>query len=155
LAAVLAKKDFSLVLTSPLERARETCELAGLGNRAAIDPNLMEWNYGEYEGLTPRQIHAQRPGWVIFTEGCPAGESAEQVGVLADRGDYKSSRDGRACRPFCPRSYFQSVCGPVAWITCRSGMPLSSQYGDVKHLELLPGYSGGEVLEYHARVVRK
>jgi probable phosphoglycerate mutase len=85
LAPVLAKKSFSLVLTSPLERARETCALAGLGERAEIDPNLMEWNYGKYEGLTPRQIHAQRPRWVIFNDGCPGGESAKQVGVRVDR----------------------------------------------------------------------
>jgi broad specificity phosphatase PhoE len=85
LEPVLRKQTFALVLTSPLGRARETCELAGLGERAEIDRNLMEWNYGEYEGLTPRQIHAQRPGWVIFPDGCPGGESAKQVGVRVDR----------------------------------------------------------------------
>ena len=85
LEPVLRKQTFALVLTSPLGRARETCELAGLGERAEIDRNLMEWNYGEYEGLTPRQIHAQRPGWVIFNDGCPGGESAKQVGVRVDR----------------------------------------------------------------------
>src|SRR5215475_4785657 len=61
LQPILAKQVFALVLTSPLRRARETCELAGLGDRAQIDPDLMEWNYGEYEGLTPAQIHAKRP----------------------------------------------------------------------------------------------
>ena len=85
LEPVLRKQTFALVLTSPLGRARQTCELAGLGERAEIDRNLMEWNYGEYEGLTPRQIHAQRPGWVIFNDGCPGGESAKQVGVRVDR----------------------------------------------------------------------
>ena len=85
LEPVLRKQTFALVLTSPLGRARETCELAGLGERAEIDRNLMEWNYGEYEGLTPRQIHAQRPRWVIFNDGCPGGESAKQVGVRVDR----------------------------------------------------------------------
>jgi probable phosphoglycerate mutase len=85
LQPVLAKETFALVLTSPLERARKTCELAGLGERAETDRDLMEWNYGEYEGLTPKQIHAKRPGWVLFSDGCPGGESSEQVGARVDR----------------------------------------------------------------------
>ena len=85
LAPVLATERFALVLTSPLERARKTCELAGLGAHAAIDRDLMEWNYGEYEGLTPKQIDAQAPGWMLFRDGCPGGESPEQVGARADR----------------------------------------------------------------------
>jgi broad specificity phosphatase PhoE len=85
LQPILAKASFSLVLTSPLSRARETCELAGLGSGAAVEPDLMEWNYGEYEGLTPKQIHAMRPGWMIFRDGCPGGETPEQVGERADR----------------------------------------------------------------------
>jgi broad specificity phosphatase PhoE len=83
--AILAMKTFNLVLTSPLQRARVTCELAGLGERAEIEPNLLEWNYGEYEGLTPKQIRAERPDWMIFRDGCPGGESPEQVGVRVDR----------------------------------------------------------------------
>lgn len=85
LAPVLATERFALVLTSPLERARKTCELAGLGAHAEIDRDLMEWNYGEYEGLTPKQIDAQAPGWMIFTDGCPGGETPEQAGARADR----------------------------------------------------------------------
>ncbi|MGZ9125276.1 MAG: histidine phosphatase family protein [Candidatus Binatia bacterium] len=85
LAPVLATERFALVLTSPLERARKTCELAGLGARAEIDRDLMEWNYGEYEGLTPKQIDAQAPGWMIFTDGCPGGEIPAQVSARADR----------------------------------------------------------------------
>ena len=85
LEPVLAKENFALVLTSPLERARQTCELAGLGERAEIDRDLMEWNYGEYEGLTTNQIRANRPGWMLFNDGCPGGESPEQVGARADR----------------------------------------------------------------------
>lgn len=85
LAPVLAKETFGLVLTSPLERARKTCELAGLGARAEIDRNLMEWDYGEYEGLTPKQIHAKAPGWMLFSDGCPGGEKPEQVGARVDR----------------------------------------------------------------------
>jgi probable phosphoglycerate mutase len=59
--------------------------LAGLGDRAEIDPDLMEWNYGEYEGLTPQQILAKRPEWMIFTDGCPGGESPDQVEARIDR----------------------------------------------------------------------
>ena len=79
------RKSFALVLTSPLHRARETCELAGFGKRAHVESDLMEWNYGEYEGLTPQQIHAQRPDWMIFRDGCPGGESPEQIGARVDR----------------------------------------------------------------------
>jgi broad specificity phosphatase PhoE len=85
LEPVLAKETFALVLASPLERARKTCELAGFGERAEIDRDLMEWNYGAFEGLTPKQIHAQAPGWMLFRDGCPGGESPEQVGARADR----------------------------------------------------------------------
>ena len=85
LQPVLTKETFTLVLTSPLQRARETCELAGLGESAEIDRDLMEWNYGEYEGLTSQQIHTTRPGWMVFTDGCPGGESPDQVGARVDR----------------------------------------------------------------------
>ncbi|HYA28406.1 MAG TPA: histidine phosphatase family protein [Acidobacteriota bacterium] len=85
LAPVLAKERFALILTSPLERARQTCELAGLGGCAEIDGDLTEWNYGEYEGITTKQIHAKTPGWLLFRDGCPGGESPEQVGARADR----------------------------------------------------------------------
>jgi broad specificity phosphatase PhoE len=85
LEPVLATEPFVLVLTSPLQRARKTCELAGLGERAEIDRDLMEWNYGEYEGLTPRQIRAKSPGWMLFSDGCPGGESPEQIGARVDR----------------------------------------------------------------------
>jgi broad specificity phosphatase PhoE len=85
LKAALAKERFALVLVSPMRRARETCELAGLGGAAVIDPDLVEWNYGKYEGLTTRQIREAAPGWMIFRDGCPGGETPEQVGARADR----------------------------------------------------------------------
>jgi probable phosphoglycerate mutase len=85
LEPVLARETFALVLTSPLQRARKTCELAGLGERAEIDRDLMEWNYGEYEGLTSREIREKAPGWLLFNDGCPGGETPEQVGDRADR----------------------------------------------------------------------
>jgi probable phosphoglycerate mutase len=85
LRPMLAKQVFTLVLVSPLRRARETCELAGLGNAAVVDADLMEWDYGRYEGLTPPQIHETAPGWVIFRDGCPGGEAPAQVAARADR----------------------------------------------------------------------
>ena len=81
----LSRKTFELVLSSPLQRARETCELAGFGDRAEIDDDLKEWNYGDYEGLTPTQIQEKKPGWLIFTDGAPNGETPEQVGSRIDR----------------------------------------------------------------------
>jgi broad specificity phosphatase PhoE len=85
LAPVLADRTFSLVLCSPLQRARRTCELAGLGGQATIDPDLAEWNYGAYEGLTPAEIHEHHPGWLVFRDGCPDGERPAQVGERVDR----------------------------------------------------------------------
>jgi probable phosphoglycerate mutase len=85
LRPVLARETFSLVLVSPLQRARETCRLSGLGDRALIDPDLIEWNYGEYEGLTPDRIHKTNLHWMIFRDGCPGGESPEQVAARVDR----------------------------------------------------------------------
>jgi len=82
----LVAANFRVVLTSPLRRARETCELAGLGAQAQVEPDLMEWNYGAYEGLTSVQIRSARPGWTIFKDGGgPGGETPEQVGVRVDR----------------------------------------------------------------------
>jgi len=82
---VAAREAFALVLCSPMQRARETCELAGLAHRAVIDADLVEWNYGEYEGLTPKQVRESAPGWLIFRDGCPSGEAPEQVGARVDR----------------------------------------------------------------------
>jgi broad specificity phosphatase PhoE len=80
----LKGQSFTLVLTSPLQRARRTCELAGFGDRAQLDPDLQEWNYGECEGLTSAEIRKKWPDWVLFRDGCPGGETADQVGARAD-----------------------------------------------------------------------
>jgi broad specificity phosphatase PhoE len=77
--------SFAKVLTSPLQRAVRTCELAGFGAVAELDSDLVEWNYGEYEGRRGTDIRAERPDWQLFRDGCPRGESPRQVSVRADR----------------------------------------------------------------------
>ncbi|MFG1804591.1 histidine phosphatase family protein [Micromonospora carbonacea] len=84
LATPLAGRRFTLVLASPRRRALRTAELAGLAVTAA-DEDLAEWNYGRYEGVTTADIHTGRPGWNIWTDGCPAGESPAEVGARLDR----------------------------------------------------------------------
>jgi broad specificity phosphatase PhoE len=85
LAPRLEDHGFALVLTSPLQRARETCALAGLGDEAQVRDDLHEWNYGDYEGITTAQIHERDPGWSLWRDGCPNGEHAADVGARADR----------------------------------------------------------------------
>lgn len=80
----LEGRRFALVLTSPLERARETCALAGYGDAAQIEPNLREWDYGDYEGKTTAQIREQLPGWSVWASGVPHGEAIEEVAVRAE-----------------------------------------------------------------------
>lgn len=76
---------FAKIFTSPLRRARRTCELAGFGSRAELVPDLVEWDYGEYEGRRTVEIRAERPDWQLFRDGCPGGESPQQVAARADR----------------------------------------------------------------------
>jgi broad specificity phosphatase PhoE len=81
----LSGLTFAAVITSPLQRAARTCELAGFGSAAEVDRDLVEWNYGRYEGRTSAEIRAERPDWQLFRDGCPGGESPDQVGGRADR----------------------------------------------------------------------
>ena len=81
----LAGREFALVLTSPLQRARETCRLAGYGSAAREEPDLREWDYGVYEGRTTGEIRQEAPGWTIWSAAVRDGESAEEVGVRGDR----------------------------------------------------------------------
>jgi probable phosphoglycerate mutase len=85
LAAVLADRGFALVLCSPLLRARQTCELAGFPDVAQLDPDLREWDYGDYEGLTTAEIRESNPGWNLWRDGCPGGESPAEVRERAER----------------------------------------------------------------------
>ena len=85
LSARLRGMTFGTVLTSPLQRARRTGELAGFGAHAEADADLLEWDYGAYEGLRTLDIRAERPGWRLFEDGCPGGETVDAVGARADR----------------------------------------------------------------------
>jgi len=84
LGSELRGHEWETVLASPRRRAWETCELAGLGHAMAIDEDLREWEYGEYEGLTTQEIRDRRPGWSLWRDGCPGGETPEQVAARAD-----------------------------------------------------------------------
>jgi probable phosphoglycerate mutase len=81
----LLRITFGHVLTSPLQRARRTCDLAGFGDMAEVDPDLAEWNYGEYEGRKTVDIRLERPDWQLFRDGCPGGESVAEISARADR----------------------------------------------------------------------
>ena len=85
LAPRLRATCFARILTSPMWRARRTCELAGLGAEAQIEPDLVEWNYGDYEGMRTADIQRSRAGWNVWRDGCPHGESPEDVKARADR----------------------------------------------------------------------
>jgi broad specificity phosphatase PhoE len=84
LARMLGGRQFALVLTSPMSRARETCSLAGCGQAAVVDPDLCEWDYGDYEGIATADIQKTRPGWSLWTDGVVNGETVQQVGSRAD-----------------------------------------------------------------------
>src|SRR5215475_630775 len=81
----LQRFSFIKVFTSPLKRTVRTCELAGFGGEAETDNDLVEWNYGHYEGRRTKEIQQQRPGWQLFRDGCPGGEAPDEVGARADR----------------------------------------------------------------------
>ena len=119
LAARVAGLDVSLVLTSPQWRARETCELAGLGDRAEVTDDLAEWNYGQYEGRTTEAIRDEVPDWTIFTHGAPGGETAEQVATRADHVLARAEAAGGMVAMFS-HGHFLRVLG-ARWI----GLPAS------------------------------
>jgi probable phosphoglycerate mutase len=85
LRAGLAERTFALVLSSPLLRARQTADAAGLGGWVEVDPDLAEWDYGRYEGRTTADIRTERSGWDLFDDGAPDGETADEVGIRVDR----------------------------------------------------------------------
>jgi broad specificity phosphatase PhoE len=114
LATRLAGCDFTLVLTSPRRRARETAELAGFAGRGEVTEDLAEWDYGEYEGLTTAEIRAEEPDWTIFTHAAPGGETAEQVATRADRVLARAEATGGVVAMFS-HGHFLRVLG-ARWI---------------------------------------
>src|SRR2546430_12043493 len=94
----LAGREFALVLTSPLGRARETAELAGLGAQAQVREDLVEWDYGDYEGVATADIRKRGPDGLLWRDGCPGGETAADVGARVDRliAEVRGARGGRA-----------------------------------------------------------
>jgi probable phosphoglycerate mutase len=148
LRPVLARESFELVLVSPMQRARDTCALAGLADRGVIDPDLMEWNYGEYEGLTSSQIEAQRPGWLIFRDGCPGGETADQVGARADRviarvraclGDVAVFAHGHVLRVLAARWIGQPAAGGQHFLLDTGTLCALGDYHDVPAVKIWNG----------------
>jgi broad specificity phosphatase PhoE len=146
--SVLAANTFELVLCSPLQRARQTCELAGLGDQAVIDPDLLEWNYGAYEGLTPEQIQEMAPGWLIFRDGCPGGEAPEHVGARVDRVITRSRAVGSDTVLFAHGTRAARVRGAMDRVGRDRRSALSAEYGHLVRAWLLPRHSGGADLEW-------
>jgi broad specificity phosphatase PhoE len=142
---IFATRTFRLVLCSPLQRARETCELAGLGDKAVLDSNLVEWNYGEYEGMTPRQIQEVAPGWMIFRDGCPGGESPEQVSERVDRviararsvdGDSALFAHGHVLRVLVARWIGLPACGGQHFMLNTGTVCVLSYYGEIPAVQV-------------------
>jgi probable phosphoglycerate mutase len=146
--SALARETFALVLCSPMQRTRDTCELAGLGDMSVIDGDLVEWNYGNYEGLTPTQIHETAPGWLIFRDGCPGGEAPEQVGARADRvitrvraaeGDVALFAHGHVLRVLAARWIGLSAAGGQHFLLDTGTLCILSYYGDVPAVKVWNG----------------
>jgi probable phosphoglycerate mutase len=153
LRPALSGRTFPLVLVSPLQRARQTCELAGVAARAIIEPDLAEWDYGKYEGLTPREIDRQAPGWLIFRDKRPGGEISEQVGARADRGIARTCGRGRR-RAVRARTRVARARGALAPAALRPRATLPARHGYVEGPRLLPRNPRAEDLECAARGLR-
>jgi len=105
---------FAKVFTSPLRRAMRTCELAGFGSVAEIDPDLVEWDCGDYDGRTTAEIRAERLDWSLFRDGCPGGESAQQIAARADRVARRLRAEPEDVLLFSSRHFMQALA--ARWI---------------------------------------
>lgn len=149
----LRGRDFVLVLTSPLARAHETCRLAGLAERAQRRPDLMEWDYGEYDGRTTADVQKERPGWNLWTDGVPGGETIAQVGERADRivaelraarGDVAVFAHGHILRVLAARwlglppsggRLFALGTAAISVLGYEHGRPVICRWNDASHLQ--------------------
>ena len=140
------------MLASPLERARRTCEIAGLGSTATLDPDLEEWDYGSYDGRTTDEIRAERPGWTIWSGGVAGGETVDQVGERADRvlrrvgtvsGDVALFAHGHLLRILAARwcdlparagEHLALDAGSISVLGHEHGAPVISLWNDTAHL---------------------
>jgi broad specificity phosphatase PhoE len=122
----LRRRTFAAVFSSPLQRAKRTCELAGFGAAAEILPDLMEWHYGDYEGLTSAQIRVRAPGWRLFRDGCPGGERLKDVVARVDR-VLRRLRDG-------PGDSLVFAHGHILRVLASRGAGLPASAGERLHL---------------------
>ena len=145
LRPLIAAESFAAVFTSPLKRAQQTCELAGLGDVAQIDPDLMEWNYGAYEGRTTADIQAERPGWVIFRDGCPGGDTPARVAARAERviarvrvidGDVALFSHGHFSRVFAARWIELPAAEGAHFLLDTSTLCVLGYYGDAPAIQI-------------------
>jgi broad specificity phosphatase PhoE len=142
LAEGLRAVRFSRVFTSPRQRARRTCELAGLDAAMELEPDLAEWDYGDYEGQRSAEIRNDRPDWNLFRDGCPHGESPVDV---SDRADRLIASASRAAGEYCgllARAFRPRPGRAVDWITCQPGAAFRSQHGVRQHPELRAPFDG-------------
>ena len=133
---------FALVLSSPVQRARVTCEIAGFGTRAQIDPNLYEWDYGEYEGRRTVDIRKERPDWQLFRDGCPGGETLAQVAGRADQvvarvrangGDVIAFSSGHILRVLAARWLGMDPAAAACFMLSTASLSILSYEHDLAH----------------------
>ena len=124
---------FTEVLVSPLQRARRTCELAGFAAVATVIPDLVEWDYGDYEGRLTSDIRRERPGWYLFRDGCPGGESLAEVSARADRVIARLRADAGRILVFGHGHFFRILAARWMGLTCGGREAPSAQYRIAEH----------------------